>query len=139
MHNIVYYVKKRIILMEDRNDESLRVMNAAKRFAEEILFPLMEQYQAYQCQSDFGSAKLSDSVILTEEVRDIERYNGLKAMCDVCLTLTLAIKSTVYLKHNSQEIEQNLPQVLIDDLENGDYGRDYLIRLNDRLFKLKEK
>jgi hypothetical protein len=92
--------------MVEENETNLRVFNTAKKFSEEILFPLMEQYQAYQCQSDFGTAKLQDSIILDEEIRDIERYNGLKAMADVCLNLALAIKSTVNLKNNKEEMKQ---------------------------------
>ena len=92
--------------MEQSKDNNLKVMNTAKLFSEEILFPLMEQYQSYQRQSDFGSYTLEDSLGVSEEVRDILRYNGLKAMCDVCLNLAMAIKSTVYLKKNQEEIEQ---------------------------------
>lgn len=91
--------------MEEK-DVNIRTFNAAKLFAEKILFPLIEQYQNYQRQSDFGSVKLEDSIILDQEVRDIERYNGLKAMGDVTINLAMAIKSTVYLKKNKQEIAQ---------------------------------
>lgn len=92
--------------MADRDETTLRVFNAAKLFAEKILFPLMEQYQIYQKQSDFGSSYLSESLKLSEDIRDIERFNGLKAMADVCLNLTFAIKSTVYLKNNKEEIKE---------------------------------
>lgn len=95
--------------MADRDNQSevdIKVFNAAKLFAEKILFPMMEQFQAYQRMSDFGSRLLEDSVLLTEEVRDIQRFNGLKAMCDICSELTIAIKSTVYLKNNKEEIAQ---------------------------------
>lgn len=92
--------------MDNKFDNNLRVFNTAKKFAEEILFPLMEQYQTYQRQSDFGTSDLSNALYLSEEVRDIERFNGLKAMCEVCINLSIAIKSTVYLKNNKQEIEQ---------------------------------
>jgi ADP-ribosylglycohydrolase len=34
---------------------------------------------------------------------------------------------------NSPEIARDLPQQLIDDLENGEYGRDYLMELDRRL------
>ncbi len=33
----------------------------------------------------------------------------------------------------SKEIEKDIPQVLIDSLENGSYGRDYLIELDKKL------
>ncbi len=39
----------------------------------------------------------------------------------------------------SVEIEQNLPQHLYDDLENGGYGRDYIIELDRRLMSLVDR
>lgn len=92
--------------MVEKEETNLRVFNAAKLFAEKILFPMMEQYQTYQKQSDFGSSIMDDSLTLSEELRDIGRYNGLKGMADTCLNLAMAIKSTVYLKNNKEEMKQ---------------------------------
>lgn len=37
------------------------------------------------------------------------------------------------------EVKQDLPQVLVDGLENGAYGRDYLVELNARLLALVKR
>jgi len=49
---------------------------------------------------------------------------------DTVATIALAAGSC------SIEVEQNLPTQLIEGLENGAYGRDYLRTLNDRLLAL---
>jgi hypothetical protein len=36
----------------------------------------------------------------------------------------------------SREVSQDLPEVLTEGLENGKYGREYLIELDRRLFRL---
>jgi len=87
----------------EKDDTNLRVFNTAKKFAEEILFPIMESYQKFKRQSDFGSENMNDARLLSEEIKDIERYNGLKAMCDTVGSLLTAISSTVRLKGNKQE------------------------------------
>jgi len=38
---------------------------------------------------------------------------------------------------NSPEITHDLPQTLIDTLENQTYGKDYLIELDQKLMSLK--
>jgi ADP-ribosylglycohydrolase len=48
---------------------------------------------------------------------------------DTVATIAMAVASC------SDEIKQDLPQNLYDDLENGKYGRDYLIALDKRLFQ----
>lgn len=90
----------------EKEETSLKTFNTAKKFAEEILFPLMEQFQSYQRKSDFGANKLEDAVLLSEELREIERFNGLKAMADACSSLAVAITSTVKLKNNKDEVQQ---------------------------------
>ena len=37
----------------------------------------------------------------------------------------------------SSEVEKDLPQVLIDGLEEGTYGRDYLVQLDAQLFAVQ--
>ncbi len=92
--------------MENRDDVNLRTFNTAKKYAEEILFPIMHDYQKYQRQSDFGCANLDDSIMLPEEIREIERFNGLKAMNDTLYSLATTITSTIRMKKNKVELEQ---------------------------------
>lgn len=86
---------------EDNN--SLKTFNTAKKYAEDILFPKMDLYQQFQKQADFGSIDLNDSVHLTGEMRDIQRYNGLKGMAETTYNLLINISSTVRLKGNKEE------------------------------------
>lgn len=61
---------------------------------------------------------------LTALLKDCINYGG---DVDTVATIALAAAS------NSREYEQDLPQHLRDTLENGAYGRDYLIALDQRL------
>jgi len=92
--------------MVEREDTNLRVFNTAKRYAEEILFPIMETYQRMKRKSDFGCENIDEAILLSEEIRDIERYNGLKGMVDTIGSLLTSITSTVRLKGNLMEIKQ---------------------------------
>lgn len=93
--------------MVERTDENtLKTFNPAKKYAEEILFPMMESYQRFMRQSDFGTDALNDAKLYSEEIREIERFNGLKASNDVLFNLINTIKSTVLLKGNKEEISQ---------------------------------
>jgi hypothetical protein len=90
--------------MPNRDEITLKTFNTAKKFAEDILFPLMHDYKRFQRQANFGSENLNEAAEMTEEIRDIQRFNGLKAMVETCQSLLLAISSTVYSKRNKLEI-----------------------------------
>lgn len=90
----------------ERDDTNLNVFNTAKKYAEDIIFPKMDLYQQFQKQADFGSIELNDSIELTDEMRDIQRYNGLKGMAEITYNLLINISSTVRLKGNQEEIKQ---------------------------------
>ena len=92
--------------MEHRDETNLKTFNTAKVFAEQILFPLMFTYQKYMRISDFGYENIVEASNYSEEHREILKFNGLKASADVSLNLINAIKSTVMLKKNQEEITQ---------------------------------
>lgn len=93
-------------------ETNLRVFSAAKLFAEEILFPILETYHKFKRQSDFGHENLDNVKLFGEELKDIERFNGLKGMNDTVSSLIVAISSTVRLKQNRDEIAQ------LDEVKN---------------------
>lgn len=93
-------------MVYDKNEVSLKTFNTAKKFVEEILFPLMERYQRFQSQSESGADKYEDAKFLDVEFRDIERYNGLKGMNDTTLNLLDRISSTVLFNKNKEEIAE---------------------------------
>ena len=86
------------------DETNLKTFNTAKLFAEEILFPLMREYRGYQRQADFGADNLNDAASLSEDIREIQRYNGLKGMAESTYNLVDAIKSTVTLHNNKEEV-----------------------------------
>jgi len=90
----------------DKNETLLKTFNTAKLFAEGILFPKMKLFQEFQTQADFGHKNMEDAQEVSEEVRDLQRYNGLKGMCETVYNLLLAISSTVRIKGNTEEVTQ---------------------------------
>jgi ADP-ribosylglycohydrolase len=66
---------------------------------------------------------------LSEILRACIDYGG---DVDTVATIALAAAS------NSTEIAQDLPQGLIDGLENGPYGRDYIIQLDRQLKAIRQ-
>lgn len=94
--------------MENNNNEdrNLKTFNTAKVFAESILFPLMFDYKKYQRQANFGHEKLDLALELNDEIREINRFNGEKAMNDTAHDLLKAISSTVKLKGNKEEVRK---------------------------------
>lgn len=87
-------------------DNELRVFNTAKKYAEEILFPKMNDFQNCQKSFDFGCSDIDKSVEYIPEMRDINRFNGLKGMADINYELLVNISSTVRLKNNGIEIKK---------------------------------
>jgi len=82
-----------------------KTFNTAKKYAEEILFPKMDLFQKYQRQAVFGDEDLNQAIFLDNETRDIQRYNGLKAMNNVLYSLLLNISSTVKINNKKNEIK----------------------------------
>lgn len=103
----------------EREDNNLNVFNTAKKFSEELLFPIMINYQKFKRQSDFGSENLDNAKLLNDEIKDIERYNGLKGMNDSVGALFNAISSTVRLKGNLKEVAKlNEIKEIVDKVKN---------------------
>lgn len=67
-----------------------------------------------------------------------DKMSDLLKMC-IAFTGDVDTIATIALSAGSQskEIEQDLPANLIDGLENGAYGRDFLIDLDNKLMELK--
>jgi anionic cell wall polymer biosynthesis LytR-Cps2A-Psr (LCP) family protein len=87
----------------NKDESSLKTFNTAKKFAEDVLFPLMFDFKRFQRQSNFGSEKLNDALEISEEMKEIQRFNGLKAMIETVHDLLYSISSTVKLKGNKEE------------------------------------
>ena len=134
--------------MEINYGENLaRTFNTAKRYAEEILFPKMDMFQKYQRQSEFGDENLEDSLLLSPEVRDIQRFNGLKGMINILHGLLMNIESTIRINKKKNEIKlleemqiktRRLNDIFTDEkekfFENEWNGSDNYEKLNKTYF-----
>lgn len=90
--------------MLEKTDSKIFTFNTAKQYAEEILFPKMDLYQQFQRKATFGCIDMNASITLPEEVREIERFNGLKGMASILYDLLVNVSSTVRLKKNREEV-----------------------------------
>ena len=118
----------------DDKDNSLKTFNTAKVYAEQILFPLMFDFKKFQRQANFGHQNLDNSNELSEEIREIQRFNGLKGMNDTTHDLLKAITSTVRLKGNKDEDKK-----LIEIEELLDRLRTIFYKNKERFFKTNYK
>lgn len=71
---------------------------------------------------------LLSEVSLKETLKKSVEFGG---DVDTVASLTLAIGRSM------NEIENDLPKWLYDELENGEYGLNYILELNEKLIKLK--
>lgn len=71
------------------------------------------------------AVKRNDS--MSKLLKDCIAFTG-----DVDTVATIALAAAAH----SEEIVQDLPQHLMDTLENGNYGRDYLLKLDEQLLVL---
>jgi hypothetical protein len=92
--------------MEQFQPNLTKTFNTAKKYAEEILFPKMDLFQKFQKQAEFGAENLNDSLLLSEEIRDIQRFNGVKAMNDILYGLLMNIYSTIMVNNKKGEITE---------------------------------
>lgn len=90
----------------DISETNLRVFNTGKLFSEQIIFPLMLSYKKFQRQANYGHENLDNSLDIPQEIRDIQRFNGLKGMAESTYDLLNSISSTVNSKGNKEEREQ---------------------------------
>lgn len=89
--------------MEEK-DKDIKTFNQAKKFIEEIVHPIMVDFEKFKRMSNYGAVSIEEAGLLNEEIRDINRINGAKGMCETCLDLIDIISSVVILKGNKEEI-----------------------------------
>lgn len=70
----------------------------------------------------------------------VERNNRMSELLKYCISYTGDVDTVAAIAlaagSCSEEIEQDLPEHLIETLENGAYGRDYIIHLDNQLMSL---
>lgn len=95
-------------MVEIERDNELKTFNTAKKYAEDVIFPFIKDIKKFQRQANFGHENLDNSIEINEEIRDIQRVNGLKAMAETQYDLLYEISSHVNIKDNKEENEKLL-------------------------------
>jgi ADP-ribosylglycohydrolase len=84
-----------------------------------------------------GKVKSKGWMSVRAAVTAVKRNDHLSALLKDCISLTGDVDTVATMAlgaaSSSQEYTSDLPEVLIHGLENGDYGRDYLMQLDIRL------
>ena len=84
---------------------SIRTFNPAKKFAEEILHPLMAAHKDAKIRSRLGAISDDEATKLRPEVRVIKRFNAMKERIIYQQTLLNEIESTVRLNGRKSEFK----------------------------------
>jgi ADP-ribosyl-[dinitrogen reductase] hydrolase len=87
-----------------------------------------------------GKVKPKGWMSVRAAITAVMRNNNMSALLKDCIAFqgdvdtvaTIALAATAH----SKEYTQDIPQLLIDTLENGTYGRDYLVNLDKQLLAL---
>jgi hypothetical protein len=84
---------------------SIRTFNPAKKFAEEILHPLMSSHKDAKIRSRLGAVSDEEAARLPPKVRVFKRFNAMKERVIFQQSLLNEIESTVRLNGRKSEIE----------------------------------
>lgn len=91
---------------------SIRTFNSAKKFAEEVLHPLIDDHKNAKIITRLGAVNDDEASKLSSDQRVIKRFNALKSRIIFQQTLINEIEATVRLNEVKCEID------LIEELKN---------------------
>lgn len=100
--------------MSDRS--SIRTYNSAKKFAEEVLHPLIKSHTEAKIKTRLGALTDEEAIKIPPSVRVVKRFNALKERIIILQTLLNEIEPTVRLNTRKTEIE--LVQILSEELSD---------------------
>jgi ADP-ribosyl-[dinitrogen reductase] hydrolase len=97
--------------------------------------------KTHQWNEDYkGKVKAQGWMSVRAAITAVKRNDSLSALLKDCIAFTGDVDTVATIAlgaaSNSPEYLQDLPQVLIDTLENRNYGRDYLLELDNKLMAL---
>ncbi len=123
----------------DRSD--IKTFNSAKKFAEEILHPLMTDHKNAKLRSRLGAISDNEASLLSPKVRVIKRFNALKERIIYQQALLTEVEPTVRLNGRKCEIDliKDLSKqlsILEDNYE--DRSSELLIEYSDKLNRVPE-
>ena len=116
--------------------ENIRTFNSAKKFAEEILHPLMTEHKDAKVRSRLGAISDEEAMKLPKSVRVIKRYNALKERIILQQTLLTEVEATVRLNGRKSEvemIEELTNQLSILEDSYNERSSDLIIEYGDKL------
>jgi len=95
----------------------------------------------HQWNEDYaGKVKAQGWMSVRAAITAVKRNDKLSGLLIDCINFTGDVDTVATIAlaaaSNSTEYQQDLPQHLIDTLENGTYGRDYLIELDKQLMAM---
>ena len=116
---------------------NIRTFNSAKKFAEEVLHPLIKSHTEAKIRSRLGAISDEEAIKLPPKVRVIKRYNALKERIIILQTLLTEVEPTIRL--NSRKSEIALIELLSEQLsmleDAYDTRSDEILEGNDHNFK----
>jgi len=83
----------------------IKTFNSAKKFAEEILHPLIRSHTEAKIRSRLGAVNDEEALKIPPKVRLMKRFNAMKERIIVQQTLLTEIEATVLLNGRKSEIE----------------------------------
>jgi ADP-ribosylglycohydrolase len=90
-----------------------------------------------------GQVKTYGWMCVRAAITAVMRNDSMSSLLQDCIAFTGDVDTVATIALGaascSEEIQQDIPSHLIDGLENGTYGRDYLIALDKRLMSLVKK
>jgi len=84
---------------------SIKTFNSAKKFAEEVLHPLMTAHKDAKLKSRLGAISEESAGLLPPGMRVIKRFNALKERIILLQTLLTEVEPTVRLNGRKSEVE----------------------------------
>ena len=84
---------------------NIRTFNSAKRFAEEVLHPLMKQHTEAKIKTRLGAIDEEHACKMSSNLRIVKRFNALKERVIIQQTLATEIKATVILNKVTSDLE----------------------------------
>lgn len=92
----------------------IKTFNSAKKFAEEVLHPLIRSHTDAKIISRLGAINDEEAIKIPPNIRVIKRFNALKERIIILQTLLVEVEATIRL--NGRECEVELIEILYKQL-----------------------
>ncbi len=117
-------------------NSSIKTFNSAKKFAEEVLHPLIRSHTDAKIKSRLGAVSDEEAMKLSSRMRVAKRFNALKERIILLQTLLTEVEPTVRLNGKKSEIEmvdEIYRQLSILEDSYDDRASELMIEYSDKL------